>query len=265
MKPNSLLVVSLIAISLFWQPASAVELSKKAYVLFPVRTELLRQYLFDPNVRFLLLVCGDALVDPAGNIVASRFDFAALIKEMNTWRGPKDVIEAELIFAKNPPRMAARMLNLAILGLAMDMGYERHVPKTRTGNYSWKLGARLTGDARGLYREDATEDPVGDESVRVYPVRSALSRLRTHEADCVVSFLKPFDKGSTGKLDDNTKAKVKEMLLSLKLKSLKRVEIGIRTKRDANQKAIDRFEHETVPELKRLGLPITSVAIQNVK
>lgn len=38
------------------------------------------------------------------------------------------------------------------------------------------------------------ENAVGDESVKVYPVRAALSRLDTSDSNCVVSFSKAFER-----------------------------------------------------------------------
>src|SRR5262249_30793333 len=152
---------------------------------------------------------------------------------------PGDTIRTHLVFAKEPPEATSQMVNLAVLGWAWENGYARPTPTTIIGDSDWKAAVRLTNDARGLYGEKDDEDSVGDEAVRVYPVRTALCRLQSSEADCVVSFPRPYDKDTTGTLDEKTKDRVKELVAGLKLKERKRVEFCIRMKRDRNRKAVE--------------------------
>jgi hypothetical protein len=234
--------------------ASAAEPAGKAYLLFPIRTELQRQFLFEPTERYYLLVHGDSLLDADGKVDPSRLNFRDLDDDIGRVRivRPGDRIRALLVFAKSPPETADRLVNYAVLGWALHRRFERHTLSTTIGGRDWRAAVRLTRDARGLYEETEEEKVVGDETVRVYPVRTALSRLQTGSADCVVSFPQPYDKNTSGTVDEKTKARIKELVGSLRLKTVKSIEFAIRMKPDADQKAVDRFTDKTAGELKEM-------------
>jgi len=249
-------------------PASAADPPQKAYLLFPIRTELQKNCLFKPSVCYYLLVHGDSLLDADGKLDPSRLNFDDLSQDIGYFPTVQkgDTIGAVLIFAKQPPRAAARLLNLAVLGWAIASGYERHVLATDIGDREWKAAVKLTKDVRGLYKEENDENAVGDDTVRVYPVRTALSRLHAANADCVVWFPKAYDKDATGTLDDQTTTKVKNLIASLKIKDFKRVEFGILLKPDADGKAVKRFTDKTAGELaKILGAEQYSVRHSHVE
>ena len=235
-----------------WQPdASAADPPKQAYLLFPIRTQLQQEVFFHPNERYYLMVHGESLLDGEGKLDASQLDFDSLTDDIGRIREvrPGDKIRSEVFYAKEPPRAGNHLLNLAILGWACDSGYEPHSSITFIGDGDWKAAVKITDDARGLSPEKGREDAVGDEDIRVYPVRTALSRLRSNEAECVISFRRPYGKDASGTLDEKARARIKELVDSLKLKERKRVQFGIRVKVDGNEKAADRFIDKTAQEL----------------
>lgn len=79
----------------------------------------------------------------------------------------------------------------------------------------------------------------GDEIVRVYPVRTALSRFLTQNADCVVDILPPFGK-ETQLLDLKLRNSLQNYLPRVEVKEKGRIMFRVSTDRDARN-ALDRF------------------------
>lgn len=244
-------VLLVVAVS-SWQPeAAAADPPAKAYLLFPVRTQLQQEISFDPSVRYYLLVHGDSLITADGKLDALQLDFADLSDDIGHFRVLRkgDKIVANVIFANRPPEPAARLLKFAIHGWAMEMGYMERVPIHVIGDSDWNAATKLTNDSRGLFEEDESEDAVGDDVVRAYPVRTALSRLQFSEANCVVSFRQPFRKDSTGTLDEKARDRIRDLVDSLKLKERHRIQFSIQVKDDVNAKAVAQFSDTTAREL----------------
>jgi hypothetical protein len=251
-----LVTIVLIAVAASCRSESlGAEPPRQAYLLFPVRTQLQRELYFNRHVRYYLLVHGDSLIDADGKVDSDRLDFERLNDDLGPVRVilPGQTISASLILGEEPrpPEPAARLVNMAIMGWAREAGFDRHVPTTIGGDSVWKAAVRLAGDARGLYEEKEDEDSIGDDTVRVYPVRTALSRLISAEADCVVSFPQPYGEDATGELDEKSKERVKELVESLKLEKRSRVQFLIWMKHDVNRKAVDTFTEKTARELWR--------------
>lgn len=232
--------------------AADEEKPKKAYLLFPIRTELQKQVLFDEGEKYHLIVHGDGLLDDKGHIDAAGLNFDDLTNDLGPGRlvFKGDKIDARVILEGNPSESTRRFLLMAVMGWAREMDFERHVPTSVGGRRVWENIVKVVGDQRGLIDEDESEDAVGDDVVKVYPVRTLLSRLQGGDNDdCVVVFQKVFDKDATGTLDDKTKTKVKELVESLKIKDLDQVGFGVRMTRDANRIAVADFQNAVVKEL----------------
>ena len=264
-----LVALSLLAVAPQQPQVPPANPPKKAYMVFTIRTQLQRQYLFKTDEQYYLLIHGDSLVDSQGKIDPARLDFdewsRAFARADRNWTG--DILRIDLVFAKQPPEATVRWIRLALDGWAKVDGFEATHIVTNISDMNWKRAARLTGNVRGFYEELESEDAVGDESIRVYPVRTILSRqIIGDDIDCVVLFPRPFDKHSTGTLNDESKARVKELVATLKLKERKRISIGIWLKDDANEEAVRRFSKKTAPELaKELGFENCNVAHHHTK
>lgn len=256
-------VLLLLATILGLQPNSfAADPPKKAYLLFPVRTQLQRDYLFSSTTRYYLMVYGSSMIDEKGKLDASLLNFEDLSNDLGRIRfiGKDDSLQANLIFEKEPSEANERLLSLGILGWKQAMNYDQREPITIIGDMEWKSAIQLAGDSRGLFTENEIENAVGDAPIRIYPVRTVLSRIRTG-ADCVISFTQPYGEDATGLVDEKTKSHIKELVDSLKLKERKSVEFSIRFKKNANGKAVVKFTKETSKDLaKELGFKLHSVA-----
>jgi hypothetical protein len=251
MRLSHAVLASAIAVVSCLTQVPAADPPKKAYLIFPVRTKLQQEVFFEKSQRYYLLVHGDSLIDSDEKLDPALLNFDDLSNDIGRvlilQKG--DTISAQLLFAKEPPRAADRLVNMAILGWARERGFDRHVPSTVIGDREWKTAVRLTGDARGLFAEKESEDPIGDEDVRVYPVRTALSRLQCYGSECVVVFPRPYGKDATGALDDKVKARAKGLVDSLKLKERKQVMFGIWMADDVNGKAVGHFTKTTARDL----------------
>jgi hypothetical protein len=230
------------------------EKPKKAYLLFKVRTQLQKDILFEQGERYHLLVHGDGLLDDKGHIDTSLLNFDDLTKDtFPRFILQGDKVDAQIILEGEHPEATRDFLQMAVMGWAREMGYERHVPSSIGGGRVWADTIKIVGDRRGYIDEEETEDAIGDDKVKVYPVRTRLSRLRTADDDCVVIFQDIFDKDTTARvLDEKTKAKIKELVDSLRIKELDQVSFTIKMTRDANRDAVSAFEKAVIKELPSL-------------
>lgn len=263
----SLLALSLLAVAATGQQPQANP-PQKAYLFFTIRTQLQRQYFFNTDEQYYLLIHGDSLVDGQGKIDPSRLDFEMLSREVarpdRNWTG--DILRVDLVFAKKPSEAAVRWIKVALDAWAKADGFEATNFTTITGDIDWERAVRLTDNQRGFYTEMENEDAVGDESIRVFPIRTILSRQMSGDVDCVVLFPRPFGKDADGTLNADSKARVKELVEKLQLKERKRIQFGIWLNDASNLKAVNHFTEKTGPALaKELGFEYYSIAHRHTK
>jgi hypothetical protein len=249
-------------LSLLATGTNAADPPKKAYLLFPIRTQLQREYFPDPDVRYHMLVHGDSLLDKEGKLDTSGMGFEDPTDAAGLPLRPGDKIRGSVIFAKRPPGATEGSLGRAIVDWAKQTKHVREVPRIVFDDSEWKAAVTFTGDARGVYTDKESEDAVGDDEIRAYPVRTALSCLQSGGADCVVSFRKPYWKDENGTLDEKGRARVKELVGSLKLKERKAIGFVIRGVKDQSVTAWSRFAEKPARELAAdMGFKLNGIAL----
>ena len=219
---------------------------RKSYLLFPIRTQLQREFLFKKNMRFLLVVNCDEMTDTDRKIDSRRLNFEDKdFEAVNVWRSEIDSIGYELFAEKGCETLGASRGGFDHRFDARSGFDDTKTIGTISGDSDWKSMIKMLGDKRGLITENLDENGAGDESVRAYPVRTILSRNSANDVDLVISFPQVLEKDIPEKLDEKTVAKVKSLVASLKLKEIKQMNVSFFLKPGLAPKGYDRFNKAT--------------------
>lgn len=157
------------------------------YLAFFVNTELEREFLFDRHTRNFVLVNGDSLGED-GNVPARAVDLDGLSRDLS--RGPFTPLETTVrivvAYRRWPPEASIRLLRYALIRVGHSSFKEVSVTSVKENPDRWKAALALVKEYGGTSAEAKAESGVGGGRCKVYPVRTALSRFSTHDADCVV-------------------------------------------------------------------------------
>jgi hypothetical protein len=147
----------------------------------------------------------------------------------------------------------ADLLGWALDGFGHRQGFSKSlVVAVQRGGFDWSatieaVNQKTAGDA------DAEEPATGNAAVRVYPVRTILSRSLFGNVDCVVDLETPFDEHADGTLQPAVEKALKRYVADLELKEEKKILFRVRHS-VAGKTACDRFVATTSVALaKALG------------
>lgn len=174
------------------QPGSAESIVAKGenYVVFSYRKTRLQDFLLGSNSKdaradhtTYVLVDGDSMFDEAGRINERALDWDQLGKELRANRKSKSDI-ATIHMMHHHGTGDRRLLSWLFQGFGLSRGRYSKVYLTNSGpNDFWE--SIESAQQFASQSDTFEEEPLGNELVQVFPVRTALSRL-TSEADCVV-------------------------------------------------------------------------------
>jgi RNA polymerase sigma factor (sigma-70 family) len=166
--------------------------SSAPYLVYPVTTELQRKLISVPADLFVVVDTTEVLND--NTITWSAIKPIELRKQLSKMKKPDAHLHLTLFFragtSDNPDTQ--EVLRLALRGFGHEAGFS----KVTVGNIyvnsamSWKeyiAGFSGATSPPASVREPAT----GTEQVKVYPVRTELSRYLTGKADCAVVLVNP--------------------------------------------------------------------------
>ncbi len=178
--------------------------SPKNYVLFSVKTDLQRYVLQSSAAGAYLEVNGDGvLVD--GKFSPEEFGVESFVADLRAFRERNDVEPvvklyirfADLTATAEQRRTAAAEVKAACL----KAGFVKVSAGTRFGGKPWEDKVAPLGSSRS--QRDAAESAIDREPVRIFPVRTELSRfLLGNDVTCVVQLRQPID----GRFQDITKS-----------------------------------------------------------
>jgi hypothetical protein len=235
---------------------------KRQYLIFPVSTQLQKSVLFSANLRYYVLMNGDAVVTKDGHILSKHLDVDRMRKDIGNGLSldQADAISFRALYRRLPPSHASRLLEVAMNGWASEIGFKNVNYDSVVGSEDkWRSLLRWTEERVGYIKDDVKEEGVGDGRVNVYPVQALLSRYYLDDASCVVDFVNPFDKDFTGTLDEETRKTIITSVKKLDLASKNHVMFSIHYLEGAGR-AADRLNEFGGKDLaKELGFATHSV------
>jgi hypothetical protein len=194
--------------------------SGEHHVVFPVRTELQRLILGKDISVFVSLDLTSVVKD-------SQLDQAALqsIRRDLVRAGTRDgIVHFRIFHDKASDHHENRRLHDALSGLARVVGFRdaKVDEELRNDDVTWRDRIATLDEARpGLSGGD--EPGLGNNMVRIYPVRTPLSRYVFEGSDCVVDFLVAPDL----EIEDRVRVTIKATLPKLDLGRKQRVHFRV--------------------------------------
>jgi peroxiredoxin len=242
----------------------------KNYVVFPVKTELQRYLLFSTNSDAY------AQIDVARCVHDKKFDLqrldaesfrndlVALVKHTGASKPSLQLSFRYADVSLDPDetkRMEATVTNICRQAGFADVG----TSMSGEGD-SWARKAALF--ARVADESDASESSIEDELIRVYPVRTKLSRFLLYhpDDDCFVVLRQPFD-GRFTEFSPAMREELGRLIAKLDVPTKRRLVIRFRATQ-AGQDAIQRYFRRRLgepapadPFLKQLGFESANYSI----
>ena len=218
-----------LALALLLGPAGLAD-ETPGYFIHPVTTDLQRQ-LVPPKTDLCVLVdAATALKD--NEVTPAGLGLDRLKADLLKQKVGQTNLHFHLFygtFARDREGQA-RLAHFAVIGFAHELGFPKvtasGVHMTVGNDRSWADQAEpLT---RGGLKPDAAEPAGGDANVKVYPVRTPLSRYLADDTDCVV-LIGPAVDGERGRLPNRYRAVAAQAVAELKLPDRKRIAWHIRS------------------------------------
>jgi hypothetical protein len=210
--------------------ASEVQQNDVNFVVLPIRTELQRKLLGGSNsLKAYFELDGTAFLGKDGDELMQAIDPNALRRALVAVKGSDKeahVVFTTMIESANKPHSALEPLGKALRRIATEAGFGvARMTFTYAGKYDWQ--ARVAASkAIGSVEDTADEGGVGDDLVKVYPVRTKVTRFIA-DVDCEVFFLKPLDSNDRPLISSELRDRVKKAVAELTLRSKKKVSFNI--------------------------------------
>jgi hypothetical protein len=161
------------------------------HLVFPVRTDLQR-VLFTlgrgADAKAAVFINGNGILTNS-MVDAKALDLDGLKEELKPYSDSKGTVWINLRYGSRYDSNAGRVLALALDAFGRRAGFRDSVV-TQSAYVNWDETIAAVNQKAG---PDADEPPVGNDLVKVYPVRTILSRYLTGNADCVVDILVPLN------------------------------------------------------------------------
>jgi hypothetical protein len=219
-----------LALGLLLGPAALADETPR-YFIHPVTTDLQRQ-LVPPKTDLCVLMDATAALKD-NEVSADSLGLDRLKADLVKQKVGQTNLHFHLYYgtAYGAGRDGqARLVHHAVIGFAHELGF----PKVTAGGVHMTVGNdRSWADqaeplARKGLKPDAAEPASGDANVKVYPVRTPLSRYLADDTDCVV-LVGPAVDGERGRLPNKYRAVAAQAVAELKLPDRKRIAFHVRS------------------------------------
>jgi hypothetical protein len=237
------------------RPAPAAPGGKVRHLVFPVKTDLHR-FLLGRDAQVFVAVDSTGRVGEAGldadALKAIRVDLARYrAKDASVRFNVFHVAEAGRGDLDSPTVKE----ELKTIAVGLDFRVDGFIDEYVNDPTTWPTRiAGLDRDLPGPAGGDETG--VNDRAIKVYPVRTPLSRYLTGDADCVVEIVTP----SAGKLDPEIEPGIVRAVARLKLARKEKMYFRVLASGEFNL-SVAPIPEQTHQLARRLGFPKSSSAV----
>jgi hypothetical protein len=205
------------------------------YFVLPVTTALQRELVPPKTDVCVVLDASRALREE--EVTPGRLGLDRLGAELRKLKVDRTTLHFHVFHGNLEPKRnlgrdrdgASRMCHYAVIGFAHELGFAKVTASgtvmVNGAERAWEVQAEPL--LRKGAPKDGPEPAAGDADVKVYPVRTALSRYLESNADCVVFIVPALDTDSGG-LPSKYRAVAAKAVTDLKLPDRKRINFHIR-------------------------------------
>jgi hypothetical protein len=229
-----------------------------AHLIYPVKTDLQRELAPAQANLIVFLDTTDVLKD--NRIALDALKLQDIRKALLPHKAGDTKLHFTLFFKKSDgdQSQAQNVLRYTLIGFGHEAGFPKvtgfgHYPNT---DISW---AAYVAAFTGKPRQPAGDEPASaDAGVKVYPVRTELSRCLTSDADCAVVIVPSLAKDQ-GAIPEKVRAAAGDMVGKLKLAHKKRVSFYLRHVPDEDKQQLS---NEFYKLAEGLGFEASSVTFR---
>jgi hypothetical protein len=242
------------------------------FVVYPVKTPLQRRLMgWSPedaaSARAYVGVDGMAVVNDAGVIDENALELDDIRKALAPYADSQSGVVFLNVNYNSYPARNRNAEQLLVWGLE---GFGRHAGfKTARSYFTYYNDRKFdwtkkitSAKEKVADRADEDEEPLGDDLLKVYPVRTAFSAFLT-SADCVVDVLVPPAEDGEQALTPTIRKGIAKYVGEAKLRGRERIAFGVKGLLEFQQKNPEKLEQllrEFEDLAKSLGFPASSVA-----
>ncbi len=243
--PTRFAAALVVALGLLRQAGNADEPSGGNYLVFPITTDLQHTLLgAGEEAKACVLINGSSIVKNS-MIDASALDLQALAKELAPYADrDKGIVFFNIRFGQKSvgfDRQASSMLMLALEAFGRRAGFHT-VNVSQSAYIDWEKSiAAVNEKTNGQTDED--ESAVGNELVRVYPVRTPLTRYLLGNNDCVVDVLAPISEEGGEALSAEIRKAILRYVPKAGVTHQDTINFRVRSG-NGSEKAIDQFKRQ---------------------
>ena len=184
------------------------------YFVAPIETDLHRATVSSSADAYVVVNCNALIVDDALDLSAlDKDDFAAALSNATDSRGSLLLVcryQSPVNFEKQLRSQLKRRLK----ALCASIGYEKVRASEVTTSADWKGTYQL---AVAFDQPDNAQEPlIENEHVRVFPVRTQLSKFLHGKADCLVEVVQPID-GRVSAISADLKSSIRKAVQQAEL------------------------------------------------
>ncbi len=239
------------------------DVDEVSYLVIPLpdaRTEL-QSTLVSSRKGAEVLVDGTAIVSDEGRIDGSRLPLERLREDLRPWADrDSHVLEVHIYHRLVGEENAKDLLMWSLQGFGRHAGFKRTKVYNHYQGQRFRFADLLESRKKQIADEEVDDEPQsGDELVKVYPVRTSLSRSKTGNSDCVVDIVPRFRAEPADSLAPEIEQAIRRYVAALKVDRRRKLLFRVTSQGQARQ-TVDWFVEEKSRELARdLGYEDVSV------
>jgi hypothetical protein len=224
------------------------------YMVCPVLTDLQRKNLdvgTGLEARAYVRINGNAVIKPSGEIDEKALNMQGIARALAPHSDKKNgcvYFEVVYISAPQGPAVPSNESQLAlskrlqnhVKNLGFAASQFRTQSKGTTKLDDWADTLEQVKAAQGAL-PDGPESSIGNHLVRVYPIRSVLSRLLSDNADCRVEILPLVDGSQPNPLTPEIRAAISQYVAKLELRQKQKINFVLQYEYGRGNAAIDKM------------------------
>lgn len=211
-----------------------------------------------------VLIDGTAIVGSDGTINGNALLLDQLRKDLQPLADRKqNVLNVHIYYGMVGDRNAKDLLYFSLQGFGRHAGFQTTKVFNHFQGQRFRFEDLVTSRKKSIEVGDEGDEPVsGNELVKVYPVRTSLSRSKSVDADCVVEILPRFEKDYNNALPSKIDQAIRLYVSKLEVKQKRKMLFKV-TSKGEGRKTIDWFiEREGAKKLAQ-SLGYQSVSVQH--
>lgn len=216
------------------------------YFVAPISTELHRGTVSSSADTYAIINCNALITD--GDLDLTTLDkdgFLSALSNVTAGRGPLLLVCRYQLTANFEAQLRNR-LNQRLKNLCSAAGYEKITVSEKITSADWKVAYQCACTFNQA--DEAREPSIENEHVRVFPVRTQLSKLVHGEVDCIVEIFHPVD-GRMKEISSDLESSIRLAVQQAQLTEKQTMKFKLSSTTSGRKKVESLFNVRSPPEI----------------